>query len=555
MFFIHRPSYIKRIFAAKDWARILVFAAFMLLGAGIAIGAYAGFLRGFHFFRQEAYFSQALYVYALEATFFIIAVLVFASAMVSGFFTLFASRENQFLLSAPLGHAKLFWSRFFENALMALWPVVLIGIPAVIALSRVQAMPFASHVLFWGTLAGVFFVSITLSSLIDLALIRVTPSVGAKSRTLFIGFSVMLCAWALGRIVLPIDLNELFYAESFVHPAAPTDLIFAHFRNMPTHAAVQFLFLPVTEALRSRAFFLIAALSASSVALLWYIARAVYVPALMRSFEGLFIARSQDTKRLGVGFKRFPSVLRGAFGALLEKDILGFMRSSRETSRAFFLLFMLFLYLFLYLILFRRFIRAGLEIPDDVLGRILFFNLAVIGYFVTTLSLRFAFPLISLEGRSAWAIFSSPMGRMRLFWEKLLIGIVPVVLAVVPLAIASALVLRLEGVGIAVFMRMILGVCVVIPTLSVAFGTVFPNFRDTDPDRLSTTMPGLILTALSFLYVAFASWIGFHSIRAYLFDGVLLPGILAPLILMNIAVVAVSLWVATRRLHRLDITA
>lgn len=556
MIFIHRPSYLKRIIGARDWARVAVFLAFVLLGIGVIGGSYAGFLRGFRFFRDEAYFSGALAAYTMEATFFIIAVLVFASAIVGGFSTLFASRENQFLLSTPLQRQKLFWSRFFENALMAAWPLVLVGVPAVIAFARVHTLSLASHLLFWLMLALALFSIIAASSLIDLALVRMMPSLGAKIRFALLGLLIIVVAYLLGRAVLPINLNELFYAESFTHPAAPTDLIFAHFQITPTHAAVEALFLEPKQIIAAGAAIGVLLAAGAALALLWYVSGGVYARTLMRSFEGLFVARAKDaSRRLRLGFSRFPVLCTGARGALIEKDVVGFVRSSRETLRALLLVFMLCLYLFLYAIAFRRFLRDGLEIPFDVLGRMLVFNLAVIGYFTTTLAIRFVFPLFSLEGRGAWAVFSSPVKRAQLLWEKLVIGIVPLLAVIVPLAAASAAFLGFTGFGMAVFMRSIVWMCVAIIVLALSFGALFPNFRESDPDRLSTTVSGLALTALSLVYVALAAAIGFYSIRAYLVNGALFPPVIWLFLVVTAVTILLPFRLAMRRLRTLDIAA
>ncbi len=527
----------------------MVFFAFCGVALGVAVGAYLGFLYGFRFFQEDAYFGTALSVYALEATFFIILVLVFVSATVSGLWILFGSAENQFLLSTPLSRYKIFFARFLENLFASAWPIALIGIPAIAAYSRAYAVSPLSALLFFLMLGIVFVGAIALSGIADFALIRIFRMVRGRGMPLLIGALCIGGASVIGQVLLPLDLKALFSTERFDVPSAPVSLIFSHFQNIPTHEAVRFLFEGNAWAFGSKTlavFFEMLFVLGGLFALV----RRSYFKMLSRSFEGTFIARSEDKVHIRAGFKKFPVMFRGAVGALLEKDILVFFRSSRETLRAFFLLFMLFLYLFL----FRRLRARGFELTPEILARVLLFNLSVIGYFITTLSLRFVFPLISLEGKSAWAVFASPLKRTTVFWEKLFLGLLPITIAIVLLALGSAHTLGLGGLELPVFLRIVFGMSAVLVTFSFVAGILWPNFHDRDPDKLSTTMPGLFVTVLSLLYVALAAYIGFLSIRAYLFEGHILPTAVLPLAAFNLLAMIFLLWLGTRRIKTLDVS-
>ncbi|MDO8558189.1 MAG: hypothetical protein Q7S09_03295 [bacterium] len=550
MFFLQKPFYIARIFKTRDWARIMVFLAFCAVSFGVAAGAYLGFLRGFRFFTEDLYFGAALSAYALEATFFIILILVFASATVSGLWMLFGSAENQFLLSTPLSRYKIFFLKFLENLFASAWPILLIGIPAIAAFSRVYATSLLSALSF-SLIFGVVFVGVVaLAGIADFALIHFFRMVSGKRMSLLIGALFIGGAYVIGRVLLPIDLKALFSAERFDVLSAPVGLIFSHFENTPTHAAVAFLFKDSGAALGKKA---LAVVFETLLFLggLFALVRWSYFKVLSRSFEGMFLARPEDSAYIRAGFKKFPLLCKGAIGALLEKDMLVFFRSPRETTRAFFLLFMLFLYLFL----FWRLKARGIELTQEILSRVLLFNFAVIGYFITTLSLRFVFPLISLEGKSAWAVFASPLRRIGVFWEKLFFGLVPITLAIIFLALGSVRVLGLEGPELFVFLWIVFGMSTVLVTLSFVAGVLWPNFHDRDPDKLSTTMPGLFVTALSLGYVALAAFTGFRSIQAYFFQSEALLPVIIPLAALNLFTLIFLLWLGTHRIKTLDVSA
>ena len=543
-----RFAYLRSIFHYRDWARIAVVFGFFAVGIGAAAGAYMGFLHGFRFFRNDPYFASAATLYTLEVIFFIVALLVFASALLRGVSVLFASRENQFLLATPVSRAKLFASRFFENAATATWPVLLLVLPAVAAFTRVWGSTSMSLVLFFAALGMLLFLIVSLASLLDFLLVRAFRMVRGMGLAALACVLFIASAYGTGRILLPMNLNRIFYAESFEAAQAKTDLLLAHFRSLPTHALVRMLTEGYSHETIALAVYLLMATILGVLALFWF-SRRLYLRLLAASFEGQYIARPEDRARLRAGFKKFPILLHGSFGAMLEKDIFGFLRSTRETSRALFLFFMLFLYLFL----FRRFPARYPDFAPEVLSRILFFNLAAIGYFVTTLSLRFVFPLISLEGRAAWTTFASPVRRSAVLWEKFALGLGAILLVTVPLAALSAAMLGMQGMTIVAFLRPVIGMGVVLVAISLALGALFPNFRDRDPDTLSTTLPGICATLLSLGYVALAAFVGFQSIRAYIFEGIFFPSMLLALGLLNIVLLVALLSLAVRRIRALDI--
>src|SRR3989338_228614 len=78
LIFFPKFSYLRSIFRHRDWARIAVVFGFLAVGITVAVGAYIGFLHGLRFFRNDPYFARATTLYTLEATFFIVGLLVFA---------------------------------------------------------------------------------------------------------------------------------------------------------------------------------------------------------------------------------------------------------------------------------------------------------------------------------------------------------------------------------------------------------------------------------------------------------------------------------------------
>lgn len=540
-------AYFRGVFRRREWARIIVMAAFLALAALIAAGSYVGFVHGFRFFKGDAFFGEALAAYSMEATFLIVAALVFASAVSSGISFYFGLQENKFIFSSPYPPFRLFFARFAQNAAFSLWPVLLIGFPALAAFVYVRSFSIAAISGFVPGLLAIFFIILALAALSDALIVRFFGILRGFGRLIAAVILLGGCAIVLGRVLVPWRLMQIFYTEDFsIGNSARSDLVFSNFRFSPVHQAVKFLFEPSAAGMIALAAIILAALAGFAV--LWFFANRMYSRLLMRSAEGSFIARPEDAAKKS-GRKNFPIIFNSAFGAMLEKDIITFFRSGRDAMRALSLVFML----LLYVVLFRRLPGHGLIISPTIALRLLAFDIAIIGYFATTLALRFVFPLFSLEGKSAWTLFASPVSRARIFRQKLAVGCTGILAVVAPLAVLSAGFLKLSGGAEIVFIFLVAMIAAVISALSLSFGALWPNFRDRDPDTLSTTMPGLLATAISLAVVMIGAYAGYAAFKPFYLGSA--PAIVPFMIFAGFCVLiaCVAAYFALRHLRQADI--
>jgi len=71
-----------------------------------------------------------------------------------------------------------------------------------------------------------------------------------------------------------------------------------------------------------------------------------------------------------------------------------------------------------------------------------FINFAFAGYILATLSVRFVFPVVSLEGPLLWLIKSSPLTFRRLFYEKAFLSLATGLVLTEILSLVSNVILR-----------------------------------------------------------------------------------------------------------------
>ena len=181
---------------------------------------------------------------------------------------------------------------------------------------------------------------------------------------------------------------------------------------------------------------------------------------------------------------------------MMVKDIKLFIRDPNQWSQFAVLLVLLAVYLANL-----RFVPSRVE---SLLWQtiISFVNFGFSGYILATLSVRFVYPAISMEGKSFWSIMSSPLSVKSLFWEKFIIAfIVFFILAEIVAVISNAILSQSTQMIILTAVGILL-MSISLVSLNVGLGILFPNFEELNPMRIASSGGGMIAALLSLIYVA-----------------------------------------------------
>jgi hypothetical protein len=88
--------------------------------------------------------------------------------------------------------------------------------------------------------------------------------------------------------------------------------------------------------------------------------------------------------------------------------------------------------------------------------------------------------------------------------------------------------------------------------VSLAFGVLWPNFREPNPERLATNGGGLATIVLCLGYVTAVGWLGGQCVRSFLAGGSILAYLTAA-VALSAAIVAGATLAARRRFEILEI--
>ncbi len=237
--------------------------------------------------------------------------------------------------------------------------------------------------------------------------------------------------------------------------------------------------------------------------------------------------------------------------ALFKRDFWMFFR---EPSQWLHLLLMVVLVL-IFLISVRTLdFRLGFPLMRAVGYLVVFlFN----GFLVASIALRFVFPSVSLEGRSFWAVRSSPLDLTRLYFYKLRLSAFLTLVIVEFLVFGSLPLLADDPFLIAV--GAISGGCAALSltSLHLGTGTYFAMYRERNPIRVASSHGASLAFLGSMVYLCLVVLILVVPLNRY-FEAGLLPGVaqqpifygpLAVIMLLSSIVIIISTRIGIRAIR------
>ncbi len=551
LLFGNQRRIVRKAFLELNWATAVVAAVFVVIGAGIFVGAYVFFLRSFQALLAEPLAGPLIARYVLESSFSLIFLLGAMSFVVSSVNHIFRADEVRFLAAMPVDPLAVFIYRFSGAALLAAWPVIFLGLPAIIALGVASAAS-AAYYLFCAIvlLLFVFFIAVT-GGLLSFLAAWLTRFIGRSLLWIVEAAFFLALLFGLIRRIIPRSLFTLFNVGTPEAAAAAGDRLSAIFRWFPSHPFAEVVSLVLPGSPTGRPVIMLVLLNAALIAvaalILIELGRRYFLPVWRIHEEGGFLARPEDAPARAAR-RPFPRLFRWRYGYLFEKDCLMLFRNAEDLSRAGFLLMLMIVY-----VLAARAISVMEAFgPTELYAAVVAFAFAAIGYFALTIGMRFVFPSLSLEGKSAWVLWSSPVHIHEFFSWKFFFWSAAVGL---PITLAAAVTALLFGLPLwlgVFFVYAAMSAAVSLTAVTLGQGSIFPNFRDRDPDTLSTSPAGLAAAAIGLAYI----WIVAGYVRrftlAYLLVGQIDTLSIFGILIVSWAVITIYWIAAPRAMDRIE---
>ncbi|MFQ5683189.1 MAG: hypothetical protein ACE5HC_07945 [Candidatus Binatia bacterium] len=418
------------------------------------------------------------------------------SNLITALSSFFMARDLDLVISTPAPLSAFFYSRLITTSINSSWMVLFFSLPIFAAYGSV----FRGGSLFylWVFLVFPLFLIIpaALGVMITHLFVFFLPARRIRDILFFIGLFAFLTLYLLFRFSQP---------EKLVHPES-----FGHFVTFLTAMETpSSLFLPSSwsaEILGSALF--------KKPVNLWFfypllMSYALFLPLLACWISGTIYlscwSKAQEAPQgrhpgrlldviLSWVIWPFPKVSQ----PIVLKDIKTFLRDTTQWSQLFLLVALVVVYIYNFKVL-------PLErspIPTATLRIIVSFtNLALAGFVLSAVALRFAFPAVSLEGKAFWILQTSPISLRSLLWSKFWLNLLPLLFLGEILVFLSNTFLRAPPWMMTLSLISVFLMTFGITAISVGVGAVYPKFSYDHAAEVPTSLGGAICMIFTIAFI------------------------------------------------------
>ena len=506
---VNRTQSWRRLKSAVAHSRLHAFLMGLFV-AGYAWLAYALFHKALQFTSSFPGLGPVLIERMMFLLFAFLFLLLLLSNVIINFTNLFRNRETQFLLSLPVPHQVIYRWKVFESGILASWAFLFLIAPLVAAYGTTYNAPW--HFYFVTPFFVALFVVLP-------AILGSWAAIGLARWLDRLAFQV---AAVLAVIVLIVFVSSWLQPETVTDEMLETRVLDVVDRLLSRTKFSLFPFLPsywvssgitqwVEGALMGTLFFGLVLLS--HTLFFGYLASTrsggIFYGALsaVNSRGGAAVARWKFWRRkpaLGQAafapkpLDRLAKLLwwgRAHTRALIVKDVRTFLRDATQWGQSLILLGLL----IAYIVNLRHFShRLTSDFWIDLTS---YLNLGACALNLATLTTRFVFPQISLEGKRIWIIGMAPLGMHRTLMAKFLFSTAVSMSVTMALVGASCAMLSIPLERTLYFTLTVGVMAFTLNALAVGLGAVYPNFREDNPSKIVSGFGGTLCLVLSFLYI------------------------------------------------------
>jgi len=490
----------RRLLAVREQSRLLT-GIITFFVASYLVLAFELFFHGMQFIAKFPGLGAVLTERLLYTLFAFLFALLLLSNLVIAYTNLFRNRETAFLLTLPVSTQTIFNWKFIESTILASWAFLFLIAPLLVAFGLVRGVPWHFYPL----------------TVLLIGLFIILPGVFGSALAIGIGrhldrksFQAVLLLVALLLLVFvafwwkanPVDddLLDKRTLEALDRLLAKTR--FTLFPLLPSYwlssAVLQW-----AEGIASGAAFFAAVLLSHTL---------FFGSIAFTRFGKIFYSTASAVQsRAGGGFKlnftrteihsHRPGVLERLLAqipllapdtrALAVKDLRMFWRDTTQWGQS----VMFFGLLGAYIINLRNFTHQ-LTSPFWI-NAVAFLNLGACAFNLASVTTRFVFPQFSLEGRRLWIVGLAPIGLPRIvkikYWLTSTLSLILVTL--------SCYLLKMPWDDVAFFGAVITVMTFALNGLAIGLGVLFPNLKETNPNKIVSGFGGTLCFVLSSVYI------------------------------------------------------
>ncbi|MFC1672473.1 hypothetical protein ACFL01_04990 [Planctomycetota bacterium] len=534
----------KQVFSESRFKAAVV----IVLGLAFWAGFFVMFLDGFRFLNTFEGITTVVHDVLFSMFFVSLLIMLSFSNAIICFSSLYRSEEMEHLLSSPVSISSVLWYKFSESLAFSSWAFVLLAVPFLLA----YGISTGARPVFYPMVLLFFVPFVVIAGAAGTLLTLMITACFPRNRGKILGAMVGAAVVIFGVFALGVtewhpgeDLFSTFWMQEVLGKLA-----FAQNPYLPSQWIARGL-MSCASGMYSEAVFYLLLLAAN--ALFLYM---VLDCAFRRWFRASWMWAQESgggsRRRRGVGMFRLA---RSPGGMLLMKDLKTFVRDPVQWSQC----AIIFGVLAIYILNLRTF-RYHMASPFWK-NLVAFLNLTATCLSLATLTTRFVFPMISLEGRRFWILGLMPLSRWDILRAKFTFVLCGSLMITITLSVLSNILL---GTLAPVFVLQVvtaLMVSIGLSGLAVGMGVVFPNLKESDPSKIVSGFGGTLTLVISMCYVGMVVGLVLVPCHLFMVRGVLTGqsfrfGIALSMALaagLTIGVCCIPLWAGRRAFERMEI--
>ncbi len=475
--------------------------------------------------------------------------LIFSNLLVS-LSTLFRSDEVKFLFTTPMETRALYTVRIAEGIAFSSTAFFVLGSPLLISFGVVNEVPW--HFYLFSIIVYLPFAvtAAVIGASLIVILARIFPRL---SRKLLVVLAILALTFFFTHLKTTVSIRGLAGVGSVTKVV---DILHGtQSPLLPSYWAARALLDSASGDLKGATYFL--GLLTTNAIILYGLSLLLVTVLYYRSWVTLY-GEGRVRRRSGKGIlHRLDTLLRflpDSKRALMMKDIRLFWRDATQVSQ-----FVIFFGLMALYIASLRNAPHYIYLERPLWrNSVAFLNLSAISLILATLTTRFIFPLLSLEGKRFWVLGLAPISRRELLLQKFWLSVATTGVFTVGLTFLSAHILRVGPVVTTAAVLTMVLMNFSLAGLSVGLGAIYPNFREDIPAKIVSGIGGTLNFVFSIAYIVLSIGVLWGSIQYQIvhhgnpvWNGFLLWA-MATVILFSVVATFLPLWLGTRALARTE---
>ncbi len=430
--------------------------------------------------------------------------------------TLFKSDDVTFFMSKPVNPSKIFLIKFLDNFFYSsstLFIIIVSVLAGYASYFHLSVTSFLIIIVF--NFLPFIITAGSLGVLILLLIIRLSAKFGVKQVIYSMVILYLLTVILFFNLNSPVKLvNSVMYYYPLVNKDKFLNYLLPSFtKYLPNNwLAITSYWITlgqVSEALKTTIYQV--GLSAFLFGLTYFLGKRWYFQTwllnLRLSSENRRRIDDERSKKVLFGFLK-PSILKPQIEAILKRDFLLFFREPVQV-----------IHLSVLLILIGIFISSVSGIKFVGLGNFYLQASIYLSFFlfnmllISTLSLRFVFPAMSLEGLGFWKIKSAPIKNNIFIRLKILPQIIIIVLVGLLLSVLSNLKFNSHFLYINVLLTLAASLSLI--AVNFGMGSVYTNYKEKNAIRIASSQGASISFLFNIFYMLFVIAFMFRPVSDY----------------------------------------